>query len=50
VLNQARAEIPNQYLDSSKAARELGWSPRYTLESGLRETIAWYRAFLGSGS
>ena len=50
ILNQARAEIPNQYLDSSKAERELGWSPRYTLESGLLETIEWYRAFLGTAS
>lgn len=50
VLNQAKAEIPNQYLDSTKAHRELGWSPRYTLESGLRETIEWYRDFLGAGA
>ena len=50
VLNQAKAEIPNQYLDSTKAHRELGWSPRYTLECGLRETIEWYRDFLGAGA
>jgi CDP-glucose 4,6-dehydratase len=50
ILDQARAEIPSQYLDSSKAARALGWSPRYSLESGLVETIAWYRAFLGTAS
>jgi dTDP-glucose 4,6-dehydratase len=29
-------------LDSSKA-KALGWSPRRDFESGLRETIAWYR-------
>jgi CDP-glucose 4,6-dehydratase len=50
ILDRARAEIPSQYLDSSKAARALGWSPRYSLESGLVETIAWYREFLGSQS
>jgi CDP-glucose 4,6-dehydratase len=50
ILNQAKAEIPNQYLDSSKAARELGWTPRYSLEAGLRETIDWYRTFLGAAS
>ena len=27
------------YLDASKAARELGWSPRIGLEEGLRETV-----------
>jgi CDP-glucose 4,6-dehydratase len=50
ILNQAEAEIPNQYLDSRKAERELGWSPRYSLESGLLETIEWYRAFLGTAA
>jgi CDP-glucose 4,6-dehydratase len=50
VLNQAKAEIPNQYLDSSKAQRELGWAPRYSLEAGLLETIEWYRGFLGAGT
>jgi len=42
ILNQARAEIRDQYLDSTKAAERLGWSSRYTLEEGLRETITWY--------
>jgi CDP-glucose 4,6-dehydratase len=47
VLNEAPNEIQAQYLDSSKARRVLGWSPRYSLEEGLRETLAWYREFLG---
>jgi CDP-glucose 4,6-dehydratase len=46
VLNEAPNEIQAQYLDSSKAHRVLGWSPRYSLEEGLRETVAWYREFL----
>jgi len=29
-------------MDSSKIARELGWKPAHTLESGLRETVEWY--------
>lgn len=29
-------------IDPSKMARELGWQPRETFESGLRKTIAWY--------
>jgi dTDP-glucose 4,6-dehydratase len=29
-------------IDSSKIARELGWSPRESLESGLARTVRWY--------
>jgi len=29
-------------MDSSKIKRDLGWSPKHTLKSGLRETVAWY--------
>jgi dTDP-glucose 4,6-dehydratase len=29
-------------IDASKIRKELGWSPRHTFESGLRETIHWY--------
>lgn len=43
VLNQASEEIPNQYLDCGKARRVLDWAPRYSFDSGLAETIAWYR-------
>jgi CDP-glucose 4,6-dehydratase len=39
----ARGEIRHQYLSSAKASRVLGWRPSYSLEEGLRETIAWYR-------
>ncbi|MBM4196674.1 MAG: dTDP-glucose 4,6-dehydratase [Gammaproteobacteria bacterium] len=31
-------------LDASRIGRELGWSPRETLESGLMKTVAWYLA------
>jgi len=47
VLDDAPNEIPAQYLGSGKAHRVLGWSPRYSLEQGLEETVAWYREFLG---
>ena len=46
VLGEAKHEIPHQYLSARKAARTLGWTPAYTLDEGLAETIAWYRAFL----
>jgi len=29
-------------LDNERANKLLGWSPRFTLEDGLRETIGWY--------
>lgn len=47
VMNNAPNEIQNQYLSSERARHFLGWSPCYSLEEGLRETIAWYRDFLG---
>lgn len=29
-------------MDSTKLKRELGWSPRFSLEEGLRRTVKWY--------
>jgi dTDP-glucose 4,6-dehydratase len=29
-------------IDSSKTARELGWRPRESFESGLKKTVQWY--------
>lgn len=46
ILGQATHEILRQYLDCEKARRLLDWKPLYTLEEGLRETIAWYTARL----
>lgn len=46
ILDQAKLEIPDQYLDASKAQRDLGWSATYDLKSGLSETVAWYRGLL----
>ncbi len=50
ILASARAEIKDQYLDAGKAARLLGWEPRYGLEDGLEATVAWYRTFMRDGS
>lgn len=48
VRNTARGEIRDQYLSAAKARERLGWTPAYGLEAGLRETIDWYRAYLGA--
>jgi CDP-glucose 4,6-dehydratase len=48
ILDEASREILRQHLDCTKARRVLGWKPRFSLEEGLRETIAWYRAWLGA--
>ena len=34
--------IPVRYIDSNKIMNKLGWSPKTTLESGLRQTYDWY--------
>jgi CDP-glucose 4,6-dehydratase len=46
ILNEARNEIPSQYLSAAKARDRLGWAPRYSLEAALAETVDWYRSFL----
>lgn len=48
VRNEACNEIRHQYLSAEKARRALNWSPLYTLEMGLQETINWYRNYFTS--
>jgi len=48
VRDVAEGEIHSQYLSAARARELLGWAPEFDLEVGLRETIAWYRAFLGA--
>jgi CDP-glucose 4,6-dehydratase len=47
VRAHARHEIQDQFLSARQAREELGWSPAYGLEEGLRRTVAWYRDHLG---
>ena len=42
VLDEASHEIPNQFLDCTKARTMLGWSPQFSFEAGLNETVPWY--------
>lgn len=47
VRGTASHEIPHQFLSAKRSRTELGWQPRYTLESALDATVRWYRDFLG---
>jgi CDP-glucose 4,6-dehydratase len=42
-----RAEIDRQVTDSTAIRTELGWSPRFDLDSGLERAFAWYERHLG---
>ncbi len=48
ILNQASNEIHHQYLSAAKAREMLHWNPLFALDEGLRQTINWYREFLGA--
>ncbi|MCS6866255.1 MAG: GDP-mannose 4,6-dehydratase [Gemmataceae bacterium] len=48
IRHQATQEIRHQYLSAAYTRRRLGWRPMFTLEEGLRRTIAWYASFLAT--
>lgn len=48
IENRASGEIPKQTLSAARARAALGWAPRYSLDAGLAETVAWYRDHLGA--
>jgi CDP-glucose 4,6-dehydratase len=48
VRAEATNEIPDQWLDPTRASNELGWRPRFTLREGINLTVAWYRKYLES--
>lgn len=37
-----KSEVERLWASNEKARKLLGWSPRYTLEEGLKETIKWF--------
>jgi CDP-glucose 4,6-dehydratase len=45
IKNEANCEIKEQYLDSAKAMKVLGWQPQYAIEQGLLKTISWYEEY-----
>jgi CDP-glucose 4,6-dehydratase len=46
VLASAAHEIPAQHLSATKARKLLGWSPQWSTEDALAETVNWYRDYL----
>ena len=42
-LNRGLGRGPSA-IDASKLEKELGWSPAYDFERGIRETVKWYLA------
>jgi CDP-glucose 4,6-dehydratase len=47
ILNEASNEIREQFLNSEKAEKMLGWRAHFGVKEGLARTIAWYRKYLG---
>lgn len=46
ILNQARTEIPEQYLDGSKIKNLLGWEAKTSFQDAIKETYEWYKKTL----
>ena len=43
-----KSEVMELICDNTLARELMGWEPKYTLEQGLEETVAWMRENLGS--
>jgi nucleoside-diphosphate-sugar epimerase len=41
-------EAPVQIADVTRLTREVGWKPRFTLQQGIEQAVAWWRAELRS--
>ena len=42
------SQIPDQYLDPTRAQRVLGWRAQFDHPAGLSLALSWYREFLGT--
>lgn len=45
ILNQAKGEIPKQYLSAKKAREMLKWKPLFSVRDGLAEAVEWYKDY-----
>lgn len=50
VEGKSTSEIREQWLDSSRARKELNWKFVYGLEKGLKQTVDWYKTFFNRQS
>jgi len=48
-LYNVNGEIYYQWLDSSKARKNLNWTPQFSFTEGLERTVEWYRSRLAGG-
>lgn len=46
ILDIAKGEIKDQFLDSSKSKKLLNWQSQFQIEEGLKKTIKWYESYL----
>jgi len=46
ILNKAKSEIPEQYLDGSKIKKIIGWEPKIDFEKAIIESFEWYQGTL----
>jgi CDP-glucose 4,6-dehydratase len=47
ILNQAKGEIPEQYLDGSKIRNTIGWEPTTDFGPAIKKTFDWYKRIIG---
>lgn len=47
ILNTAKNEIPDQYLDYSKIKKTFGWKNEVSFGAAIKETFEWYEKVLG---
>ena len=47
MLPMQPGDVPATYADSSDLARDLGFTPRTSLDEGVRRFVAWYRDYYG---
>jgi len=45
ILNTAKNEIPEQYLDWTKINKTLEWQPEVSFKDGIKRSFGWYKNF-----